>query len=96
MLQLFEKFIEGDDFNVFGVAPKQFKRLFPVVAVRSAADLEAPDYVLKAILGHSDKSITANYGHGAKLAVRQSYVDRVHFDVVALKELIQRERIGGE
>lgn len=59
-------------------------------------DLEAPDYVLKTILGHSDKSITANYGHGAKLAVRQSYVDRVHFDVVALKELIQRERIGGE
>lgn len=59
-------------------------------------DLEAPDYVLKAILGHSDKSITANYGHGAKLAVRQSYVDRVRFDVVALNDLIQRERIGGE
>ncbi|UWP97871.1 site-specific integrase [Aliiroseovarius crassostreae] len=58
-------------------------------------DVEAPDYVLKAILGHSDKSITANYGHGAKLSLRQSYVDRVNFDVAALNELIQRERIGG-
>lgn len=59
-------------------------------------DLEAPDYVLKAVLGHSDKSITASYGHGAKLAVRQSYIDRVAFDAVALNDLIQRERISGE
>jgi len=47
-------------------------------------NVEAPDYVLKAVLGHSDKSATSKYGHGVSLAVRQSYVDKVHFDVVAL------------
>lgn len=52
---------------------------------------EAPDYVLKAVLGHSDKSVTSKYGHGASLAVRQSYVDKVHFDVVALNKLVDRE-----
>ncbi|WP_299878405.1 site-specific integrase [uncultured Sulfitobacter sp.] len=54
-------------------------------------DLEAPDYVLKSILGHSDKSITANYGHGANLKIRQSYVDKVRYDSPMLNCLIERE-----
>ncbi|WP_299144171.1 site-specific integrase [uncultured Tateyamaria sp.] len=51
-------------------------------------DVEAPEYVLKAIMGHSDKSVTSKYGHGASLAVRQSFVDKVQFDVVALHDLL--------
>jgi len=54
-------------------------------------NVEAPDYVLKAVLGHSDKSVTNKYGHGASLAVRQSFVDKVQFDVVALNKLVDRE-----
>lgn len=56
-------------------------------------DLEAPEYVLKSIMGHADSSTTNKYGVGVGLDVRRSYVDNVKFDVVALRSLIERERI---
>ncbi len=56
-------------------------------------DLEAPEYVLKSIMGHADSSTTHKYGLGVGLDVRRSYVDSIDFDIVALKSVIERERI---
>ena len=79
----------GDTF-AFGGQKKVFHS-FRHLFADSLRNVLAPDYVLKAVLGHSDKSVTSKYGHGASLAVRQSYVDKVKFDVVALRKLIERE-----
>ena len=56
-------------------------------------DLEAPEYVLKSIMGHADSSTTNKYGLGVGLDVRRSYVDNVEFDIVALRLLIERESV---
>lgn len=73
----------GGDKKVF----HSFRHLFTY----TLRNVEAPDYVLKAVLGRSDKSVTSKYGHSASLAVRQSFVDKVQFDVVALNKLVDRE-----
>ncbi len=83
--------------NTFGFhGDKKVFHSFRHLFTDALRDIEAPDYILKAILGHSDKSITASYGHGAKLSLRQSYVDKISFDVPALNDLIDRERAVGK
>ena len=42
---------------------------------------ELPEYVNKALLGHSDNSVHSNYGSGPTLAVLKSAVDKVCYNV---------------
>lgn len=48
-------------------------------------------YILSSVLGQSGKSVKSKYGHGANVTVRQSYIDKVQFDVVASTQLIKQQ-----
>ncbi len=53
-------------------------------------DAEAPEYALKAIIGHKEASVTGIYGKGAKLKILGEIVDRVEIDCDAFRELMER------
>lgn len=40
-----------------------------------------PEFVLRALMGHSDKSVHASYGSGPSLAVLKDEIDKVHYPI---------------
>ncbi|WP_161491257.1 site-specific integrase [Bradyrhizobium neotropicale] len=54
-------------------------------ALRAA---ETPEYINKALAGHSDKSVHSQYGGGAMLSQLKSAVDKVSYAAVDLSSLI--------
>lgn len=40
-------------------------------------EVSAPEYVLKALVGHEQGSVTDGYGHGTSLAAKKEWLDRV-------------------
>lgn len=64
-----------------------FRHLF----IDSLRNLEAQEYVIRKIVGHTDDSVTGGYGVGANLKVKKSLVDDVTFDVASLNMLLDRD-----
>lgn len=50
--------------------------------------VEAPEYISKALMGHSDKDVHAGYGSGPSLSAMKKTIDRIGYpiDLTALKQ----------
>ncbi len=73
-------------FKRFSVQTKIYKPKTPFHSLRhtfkdALVQVGAPEYVIKAILGHKDTSVTATYGSGVPVKVLHEWIEKVSLGV---------------